>query len=277
MRFDLYKLKPWAWTFILLWAIPFTARAQESTWAFLPGEPLFRPLVADPREIHDSLSANGAWDTYEGDIGDTIELLQWRPKDGSRWAWGIEGASDIQLDGLGNGVFPERVSDWYLGTYFSESAGQISNRLEYLHQSSHLGDSLFDAETRIIFTRESFRWTTAYDPSRQLRLYAGLGDYPHMAPNDRRFYTHWGAEVYSADWPLAGTVVRGYFGYDGKFLTESGGVLDQNFELGVQLRANQDSSRSIRLAVSYYSGNSNFGQFYRQADPHWSWSVYFDP
>jgi hypothetical protein len=263
---------------VVIFGFPFIAWAQEPPqWVLLPSQLVFRPLIADPREIHDSVSANGAWDTYEGDIGDIIELLQWRPLDGSRWGWGIEGASDIQLDGLGNGVFPERVSDWYLGTYFSESYGQISNRLEYLHVSSHLGDSLFAAEPRIIFTRESFRWTTSYDPSRQVRVYAGVGYYPHMAPDDQRFYAHWGAELYSEDWPVIGTVARGYFGYDGKYLREAGGVLDQNFELGVQWKWTPDSTRAIRVAVSYYAGNSDFGQFYRQSDNHWGWGVYFDP
>jgi hypothetical protein len=266
---------------VLLFALmlPSLANAQSEPppqWVLLPSQLVFRPLIADPREVHDSVSANGAWNTYEGDIGDIIELLQWRPLDGSRWAWGIEGASDIQLDGLGNGVFPERVSDWYLGTYFSESAGQVSHRLEYLHVSSHLGDSLFP-DPRIIFTRESFRWTTSFDPSRQLRVYAGVGYYPHMAPDDQRFYAHWGMELYSEDWPLRGTVVRGYLGYDGKYLREAGGVLDQNFELGVQWKWTKDSTRAIRVAVSYYAGNSDFGQFYRQSDNHWAWGVYFDP
>ncbi len=278
IKFFLIFCRPWCLgALAVILGFPWAAGAQETPqWVLLPSQLVFRPLIADPREIHDSVSANGAWDTYEGDIGDIIELLQWRPLDGSRWAWGIEGASDIQLDGLGNGVFPERVSDWYLGTYFSESLGAFSHRLEYLHVSSHLGDSLFP-DPRIIFTRESFRWTTSFDPSRQFRVYAGAGYYPHMAPDDQRFYAHWGAELYSEDWPLRGTVVRGYLGYDGKYLREAGGVLDQNFELGVQWKWTQDSTRAIRVAVSYYAGNSDFGQFYRQSDNHWAWGVYFDP
>ncbi|HVM32500.1 MAG TPA: DUF1207 domain-containing protein, partial [bacterium] len=242
-----------------------------------PSQMVFKPLLADPREIHSSVSSNGAWDTYEGDIGDIIELLQWRPADGTLWAWGIEGASDIELNGLGNGVFPERVSDWYLGTYFSQSQGDVSHRLEYLHVSSHLGDSLFNVEPRVIFTRESFRWTTAWQVDHQWRLYWGLGYYPHMAPDDKRYYFHWGGELFTQDWPLKGTVVRGYLGYDGKWLGEAGGVLDQNFELGVQWKPHSDSSRAVRVAVSYYSGNSLFGQFYTRPDSHWVWGVYFDP
>lgn len=285
VRRGIDKKKKTSFDFRLSWRLgvlavilgfPFAAQAQDSL-AFLPGTKVFAPLIADPREIHSSVSSNGAWDTFEGDIGDTIELLQWLPKDKTSWAWGIEAASDIQLNALGNGVFPERVSDWYLGTYFSESAGDVSHRLEYLHVSSHLGDSLFTVEPRIIFTRESFRWTTAWQVSPTFRVYGGLGYYPHMAPDDKRFYAHWGGEVYTDNWPVIGILSRGYFGYDGKFLTEAGGVFDQNFQLGVQFRAHPDSTRSIRLAVSYYNGNSLFGQFYQRGDNHWEWGVYFDP
>jgi hypothetical protein len=261
---------------VVMMLLPLQAKAQES-WVFLPSDYVFHPLIIDPREPHSAVMAYGTWDRFEGAIGDTIEFVQWKPGDGSRWAWGIAGASDIQLASLGDGVFPEIVSDWYLGTYFSESFGQFSNRLEYMHVSSHLGDSLFETEQRLIYSRETFKFTTSFDPSDQFRLYGGVGYSGHIMPADRPFYVHAGTELYSDYWPVSNTSMRGYFGYDVKFLEEAGGVTDQNFELGIQWKAHPEDHRDLRIAVSYYNGNSQYGQFYRQSDNHWGWAVYFDP
>jgi hypothetical protein len=217
---------------------------------------------------------------YEGSIGKCIELLQWIPGDGTQWGWGIEGDSFIELDSLGGGVFPERVSDWYLGTYFSEKTGDLSHRLEYLHVSSHLGDELFWEYARIIYTRESFRYTLSYYPiADRLRLYGGMGYYPHMAPDDNRLFAHLGAEFYFTPCQpfLFGTAARGYFTYDLKVKGEEGGVANQQFEVGLQWKAKPESNSAARMALIYYNGNSEYGQFYLTQDKHWSLGIFFDP
>ena len=277
MNTDGHRLRKWALVILFLLAAPITALADGDQWTFLPPDPVFHPLIIDPREPHSAVMAYGSWDKYEGAIGDIIEFLQWKPGDGSRWAWGIAGASYIQLASLGDGVFPERDSDWYLGTYFSESYGLFSNRLEYMHVSSHLGDSLFNVQERIIYSRESFKFTTSFDPSDCFRLYGGIGYSGHIAPADSPFFIHAGTEIYSGYWSPAGTAMRGYFGYDVKIKDEAGGVVNQNFELGIQWKAKPEDRRDVRIAVSYYNGNAEYGQFYRQRDDHWGWAVYFDP
>lgn len=261
-----------------LWFLPLSALAGEEQLLFLPVEPVFNQLIGDPREPQDALIANLSYPRFEGAIGPTLEFLQWRPADDSRWGWGIEGASFIELDSLGHFVYPERVSDWYLGMYFSESSGDFSHRFEYLHVSSHLGDELFDSVQRIIYTRESFRWTSSFQPSDTLRLYAGVGYYPHIAPVEKPFFMHGGAELYSPYFDfLFGTVGRGCFTYDLKVKDEAGGVVNQNFEWGIQWKWKKESHEAIRLALSYYNGNSEYGQFYQSNDNHWGAGIYFDP
>ncbi len=252
---------------------------KTSQLNFLPAETLFHNLIGDPREPQNSLIAQIDQTRFEGSIGKFIELLQWIPGDGSQWGWGIEGDSFIELDSLGDGVFPERVSDWYLGTYFSEKTGDLSHRLEYLHVSSHLGDSLFDQYTRFIYTCESFRYTMSYYPlADRVRVYGGLGYYPHMAPDDNRLFAHLGAEFYTAPGPfLFGTFSQGYFTYDLKIKGEAGGVANQQFELGLQWRGKVDSNPVIRMALMYFNGNSEYGQFYLMPDNHWSLGIFFDP
>lgn len=264
--------------FFLPCLFPPVSLAGTGDWSFLPAEPLFEPLIGDLREPHEGLVAQTNQTRYEGAIGETIEILQWHPGDGTHWGWGISGASYIELDSVGNFVYPERISDWYLGTYFSQSSGALSHRLEYLHVSSHLGDELFSEVQRFVYTRESFRFTTSYEPDPSFRLYGGVGYYPHMAPEDNRFFAHAGTEIYSGFFPMpGGTSGRGYFTYDAKWKGEAGGVLDQTFEAGVQWKWKKDSHQAVRLAVLYYNGNSEYGQFYRQSDNHWGLGAFFDP
>jgi hypothetical protein len=252
--------------------------AGAQTWSFLPVESLFAPLAGDLREPQLGIVAQTSQNMDEGAIGKTIEILQWHPGDGTHWGWGIAGASFIELVSQGQDRYPERVTDWYLGTYFSESSGQWSHRLEYMHVSSHLGDWLFLYVPRIIYTRESFRYTASFQPSESVRLYAGGGYYPHIAPDDNRFFGHVGAEFYTSAFSfLVGTTGRGYFSYDLKAKGEAGGVADQTFELGFQWKWKKESSEAFRLAVLYYNGKSEYGQFYLQNDNHWGLGFFFDP
>src|SRR6185369_15720634 len=89
-------------------------------------------------------------------------------------------------------IFPERVSDWYLGTYFSESLGNLSNRFEYIQVSSNLGDGGFKYIQGFVYVRQSFRFTTSFQPSEDFRLYAGVGYCPHVDPKEPPFFLHVG-------------------------------------------------------------------------------------
>ena len=291
------KFSLWLCGFVLAFGFVFHPGfvvAGEERLVFLPQAPAFEKLIADPREPHDGIQIQSGANPYEGSIGSAIELLQWRPADESRWGFGILGAAYI---GLGtadaysypkrvvsdNGylvynVFPERVSDWQLGVYFSQSSGIFSQRLEYVHFSSHLGDELFDYVPRFIYTRESFRYTASVQFSENFRLYAGAGYWGHIDPVEKPFFLHLGEELYTNSFNfIFNTRGRGYFGYDLKIKDEAGGVVNQDFQIGLQWKWKKESREAVRLAVLYYNGNSEFGQFYLQKDEHWGFGIYFDP
>ncbi len=273
---------------------PYLVFAGEERLVFLPSEPAFERLIADPREPHNSILIQSGPNAYEGAVGSAIELLQWRASDQSRWGWGILGGAYI---GLGmadatsyplrvvnvNGVltynvFPERISDWQLGVYFSESTGPLSHRLEYVHFSSHLGDELFDYVPRFIYTRESFRYTASFQPSENLRLYGGAGYWGHIDPAEKPFFLHAGCELFTGAFEfLFKTSGRVYAGYDLKVKDEAGGVVNQALQWGLQWKWKKESRPAVRLAFLYYNGNSEFGQFYREKDEHWGFGIYFDP
>jgi len=275
-------------------AFPRLVGAGEEKLVFLPPEPAFEKLIADPTEPHDSIQIQSGAVPYEGNIGSAIELLQWRPAGGSRWGFGILGGAAIGLgtadattypkrvvyDGgvLNYNIFPEKASDWRLGVYFSQSSGALSHRLEYLHVSSHLGDELFDYVPRFIYTRESFRYTLSFQPSENARLYAGAGYWGHIDPAEKPFFLHAGAELFTDAFDfLFSTSGRGYLGYDLKVKDEAGGVVNQSLQLGLQWKWKKENRPAVRLALLVFDGNSEFGQFYRQKDGHWGFGIYFDP
>lgn len=261
-----------------LWLMPLRVWAQEERLLFLPAVPVFERMAADPTDPHHAIIAFLNKNRFEGNIGAPIEFLQWLPKDGSRWGWGILASSDLLLDSLGHYAYPERVSDWTMGMYFSQSSGPFSHRLEYTHVSSHLGDEFFPDVPRFIYTRESFRWISSFRPADPIRLYAGVGHWGHIDPVERPFFLHAGAELYTNPFEfIVGTSARGYFAYDVKLKDEAGGVMNQAFQLGLRWKWKEETRSAIRLAILYYNGNSEYGQFYRLKDDHWGLGIYFDP
>jgi hypothetical protein len=253
----------------------------DERWELLPGEPVFSPLIGDLRETRDAINAQLDHNHFDGCVGQTIELLQWHPGAES-WGWGIEGSSHIQLDTIGNATFPERVSDWGLGTYFSSRFGDFSARLQYLHISSHLGDALFYPPNlpHIVYSRESLRFILSWDVSETFRLYGGPGFWTHITPNvdDSRPLGHAGLELYTHYFPfIVGTLGRGYFSYDFQIYAEAGVVVDQTFEAGLQWKWKKESHQSIRMAALVYTGNSQYGQFFQKPDGYLGLGIFFDP
>ena len=252
------------------------AGAQE--WAFLPIRPLFAPLIADPREPHMSATAYLTQTQWEGAVGETFEFLRFTPPGGGEWGWGLLASGFIWLDEQG-ATFPMRDSDWYLGTYFSHhpTGSPWSFRLDYTHVSSHLGDALAETQQRIIYTRESFRLTASCQVFPDLRVYGGGGWSGHIAPSEPSLFFHGGLEGYSAPFDFLQTEVRGYLGYDLKIKEEAGGAVNHALQLGLQWKPRGGNGQDVRLAVTYFNGNDEWGQFYQQKDEHLGLGIYFDP
>ncbi|HUO56605.1 MAG TPA: DUF1207 domain-containing protein [bacterium] len=250
-------------------------RAEE--WVFLPERPLFHPLIADPREPHLSATAYLNQTQWEGAIGQAFEFLRYKPGDGE-WGWGLLASAFTWLDEDG-ATFPMRDSDWYLGTYISQrpTGSPLSFRLEYLHVSSHLGDALSSQQARIIYTRESFRLTGSYDPLPEWRLYAGGGYYGHIAPAEPPWFFHAGTEIYSQPFQFLDTNLRLYAAYDLKVKQEAGGVTNHAIQIGFQWKPKDEKGQVIRLALTYFNGNAEWGQFYQQKDEHLGLGLFFDP
>lgn len=244
-------------------------------WVFLPPAPLFKTLIGGPREPYTGITAYGNQTRFEGEVGATFEFLRYTPGDQTQWGWGAFGDGFILLDENG-ATFPMRGGDWYAGMFLSEASGPFSHRLEFEHQSSHLGDSLQGIQDPIFFSRENFNLTSSFQPSDELRFYAGIGDWENIYPRgDNPFFCSAGTEIYSPTMDSAGTF-RAYLTADFQWKGETQS-LNKNFELGFQWKSKKGESRDMRLALLYYNGNSEFGQFYQDPDEHWAIGLYFDP
>ncbi|HVZ79294.1 MAG TPA: DUF1207 domain-containing protein [bacterium] len=259
---------------VLCGSIVVPAFAQE-TWTFLPVAPLFQPLYGDLREPHTGLTAYGDKTRFEGAVGSTFEFLQYLPKDGTRWGWGVFGDGTILLDEDG-ATFPMQAGDWNVGMYVSEVSGDLSHRLEFQHRSAHLGDALQGIRNPIFFSRENFNYALAFRPSPDLTFYSKLGAWWNMAPHGAALFASAGAEVFTGPADLWGTVLRGYTSGDLRWIQEIE-VLDQTYQVGLLWKFKEAESRDIRLALVYYNGNSQFGQFLRDHDEHFGFGLFFDP
>jgi len=242
---------------------------------FLPAEPLFKTLIADPREPCTGITAYGNQSRFEGAVGTAFEFLRYVPNDGTQWGWGVFGDGFILLDENG-ATFPMRGGDWHVGMYICESTGPISHRLEFEHQSAHLGDSLQDSREPIFFSRENLNYVFSWQPQEYFRLYAGIGAWYNMYPRGLALFSSLGLEFYTPATNLGGALFRGYATGDLKWVQETEAT-NKSFQLGLQLKFDQHEDRDVRLALLYYDGNSEFGQFYRDHDEHWGFGIYFDP
>jgi hypothetical protein len=251
------------------------ALAGQEQWIFLPPEALFQTPIGDPREAYTGITAYGNQSRFEGAVGENFEFLRYSPPDGTQWGWGVSGRGFILLDENG-ATFPMRGGDWYADMYLSEASGPLSHRLQFEHQSSHLGDSLQGLRQPFFFSRENFNYTFSCQPFESLRLTTGLGAWYNMYPRGPALFASAGIEAYSPSADLFGTFLRAYLAGNVKWLQETE-ASDKSLQLGVQWKFKKEESRDVRIALLYYNGNSEFGQFYQDSDEHWGMGLYFDP
>ncbi len=261
---------------LLLLLIPRTAQAVGEKWIFLPSAPLFEPVIGDPNETTTAIIGYTDETRFEGSLGATAEIIRYLRPDQTQWAQGIFGCGHILFDEMGD-IYPMRVGDWFVGGYLSESYGSFSNRFEYEHESSHLGDSLQGIDNPIIYNGENINLTDSFKPSEYIRLTAQIGLWVSGLPPAKGFFETLEGEAYTPGFYLGGTYTRGYVTVDFGWKDEAGGGCNKSFQLGVQWKFKKEESRDLRVALTYYDGNSEFGQFYMSRDEHAGIGVYFDP
>jgi hypothetical protein len=251
------------------------ARADSNSWIFLPVTPLFTPLIADPREPQIDVIGYTTQSRYEGEVGAFVEFLRYLSREDLQFGWGIFGSGYILLDENG-ATFPMLDGDWYAGMYLSGKAGNFSSRLEFEHESSHLGDSLQGIQDPLFVSRENFNLTLSYAEAGLFRLYTRVGYWENMAPVGDPFFCSIGGELYTPSFGSERTDLRAYTSLDAIYKAETSNTLNKTWQLGLRAGLEPQGGRAMRLALVYYDGNSDFGQFYQEPDNHWGIGVFFD-
>ncbi len=267
------------------------AMAQEGNWAFLPPSNLFKPLLADPREPNNSLEVSRDTTRYDLSLGGSMDLVQWNLAQDNHWGVGIMGAGYLLIARYDWASYRLEDSDLWYGLYICQSSGKLSNRFEYQHGSSHLGDWLFGTagtsfsiygqtfteEQAFPYERDLIQWTASYQPFDFLRVCGGLGDWLYATPTIQALFPHLEVEAFSGYSEIIGVFVRAFFAYDLKRGDLMSGITDQNFKLGIQMKPSKESLSELHLVLDYYNGNSEYGQFYLQRDNHFGIEISFLP
>jgi hypothetical protein len=261
--------------------MPGAVWAQEGAPDFLPGGQVFAPLLADPHEPRDGILRRMDENHYDCSLGGSLDLFRWKlPGDGF-WAWGIQGKAFLSITDFTAKFLDQsfRLEDLDLGwgAYLSESSGSFSTRLGFLRTTSQLGPyEIVKGGTAIDYRREGSQLLESFRVSPSLRLYGGLGFWFSTVPTAPALYGQLGAEASTGFSRIEGGLYGLFFACDLNLGYESLGVLDGNFEAGVQ-RKGGAGSPGLRLAVLYADANSPYGQFADQRDSHWSLAFFLDP
>jgi hypothetical protein len=249
---------------------------------FLPGgEPLFEPLIADPRWPHFSAS----YQRYLGDrqlkdvaavsFGETFALYRDRLGAGW-WELGVQ-AGVFALFDLDAPSMDLINADYFVAVPVSYRHGDLSAMLRLFHQSSHLGDEFLlrsRVSNRVNLSYEGLDTLFAYELGGALRLYGGGGYLFHREPASLKpWAVQYGVE-FRSPWPGPAARWRPIAAADLQNREENDWQIDVSLRAGVQLDGIL-VTRNLQLLLEYFRGHSPNGQFYRQRIEYLGLGVHF--
>lgn len=244
---------------------------------WLPDDPvLFRPFMADPREItysvgwrfNDNVMTKNNIDVS---FGDSLAVYRWC----NVWPW--DGELQIELEGALWALFdpctesaPLMNADYYVGVPITYAIDRWQFRLRGYHISSHIGDEFLLNHPRFDRKNASAEYVDffiSHDLTEEIRLYAGLG---YIVAQDiefvcKPFYSALGAELRLLRMGfmdkkdlLYGCPIFGmHFRQNGEFKKH----IDATYILGYEFGKLCGIYRKVRFFIEYHDGYSVEGQF----------------
>ncbi|MFA6009507.1 MAG: DUF1207 domain-containing protein [Desulfobacteraceae bacterium] len=246
------------------------------TTGLLPPGHLFKPLMADPRWAHFSVSYRNYLDHNKDEgkniasisFGETIPFYRGNfGKSTAQWEGGLQAGlySDFNLDAPST----ELMNSDIIGSFYSSfRAGQFSGFGRIYHQSSHLGDEflLRKMETkfeRVNLSYEGVDLRLSYEFPFGARAYGGGGGLFRTEPSSLKAWSaQYGAEFLSP-WRIEAYSLRPIAGIDCKIYEENDWNTDVSARAGVEFEKFQVLGRKLQILVEYYKGFSPVGQFYK--------------
>lgn len=241
-----------------------------------PGQKLFRPLMADPREPRFVTSVlrsrSGERETTLASVGmgEAFGLVRWSgPGTGSAMQLDLSGGVFAQFD-METASFDLVNADYLVGLALDTRRRWFAGRLKLYHQSSHLGDE-FLLRTRPERVNLSFEALDLVLSSElgPWRLYAGgeqtLRRDPETAPEGA---VRGGVE-YRQERPLFDVgglgAVRLVAAAEARRHRGAVRSVAWSFRSGIEvspLQAPSEGRRSLSILIEAFDGPSPYGQFY---------------
>lgn len=248
---------------------------------WLPEDPpLFRPFMADPREIcysagwrfNDNALTKNIIDVSFGDI---IGIYRWC----DMWPW--HGQLELALEACVWAVFdpcadsaPLINADYFVGVSLSYAIDRWQFRLRPFHISSHIGDEFllnhpgFDRRNA---SNEYIDFFISHDLTPELRFYGGIG---YIAREDESFhikpvYGALGSELRlmrlgfynEKDFIVGFPIFAMHFRFNGEYRKH----VDSTYILGYQFSKLCGLGHNVRFFIEYHDGYSSEGQFCKDA------------
>lgn len=258
----------------------------DGTW--MPDDPvLFRPFVADPRQI----TYSAGWrfndkvftqNVIDVSFGDTFPFYRWCSVNIGPYC----GALQIDLEGALWAIFdplhdssPLLNADYYVGIPITFAFDRWGFRLRAYHISSHIGDEfLLDHPGfhRRNASAEYVDFFISHDLTDEIRVYSGLG---YIVAQDKefrckRFYAEAGAELRLPKLGFLSCKDQLYgLPFYGMHLRARGNNrrhMDMTYVLGYEFGKLCGIRRRMRIFAEYHDGYSVEGQFCKLATHYFS-------
>ncbi len=247
--------------------------AYSDTGLLANAKEIFRPLLADPREIQLALrlvTPVGGQNLGEIAAGDYFGLYRWAlPWQDSYMQWSIAGGVFSRFDLVAREK-DNLATDYSANMPIDIRVGKWSARLLPYHQSSHLGDDYIKRHGVVPekYTFDSYKTLLAYEPNSHWRLYGG---YNYVMRNASVVFGRsmlQGGLEWASPWCANG---HSQFFWASDF--QSWERIDWNpifnTQLGFRIAKNPEARQRLAIFSEYGTGGMSFGQFYRQKESHW--------
>ena len=253
------------------------AREHNLWGVWLPEvPPLFRPLIADPRQVTYSVAWRWSDRVFGSNIipvsfGDIFPIFRWCD------IWYFRGDLEFDLEGGVWALFdplhdssPLIDADYYVGFPLSYSFGNWAFRLRGYHISTHIGDEfLLDHPHfhRLNPSIEAFDFYVSHQFTKDIRLYGGVGWVACQDDSFRvgRFYCQAGAELRLFELGYRDYCDRLYgvpfFAMDFYYQSHYKHHVNSTFALGYEWGKVSGLRRRLRIFLEYHDGYAVEGQF----------------
>lgn len=242
-----------------------------------PEQPLFAPLIADPRQPRFSMSyqryhiSGQAFNAGSVAFGEYFGLAS--------GFFGEPGSSQVGLQGAVFALFNLDAesrdlinADYWIGLPFSYRRGRWSHLFRVYHQSSHLGDEFLLGHpgiTRVNLSYEDTEFISSYEWE-QARLYGGAGYVINSEPNLDPWHARIGAEFVK---PSVWRKLNFLAGLDVQASEELEWKPSRSLLAGIEFSS--VGNRRLRLMAEYFVGHSPHGQFFQERLRYAGIGLYF--